>query len=91
MNPSSLKNFAWITMEAAERHSCLGMLISLHSREVGINLEFYVQKVLDGYNNLPLANTQATKNLFEEGAKQVMLAEAEKKKFHTMVAHLLYL
>jgi hypothetical protein len=78
-------------MEAAERHSYLGMLISLRPREVGINMEFYVQKVLDGYNNLPLANTQATKNLFEEGAKQVMLAEAEKKKFHTMVAHLLYL
>jgi hypothetical protein len=78
-------------MEIAEKHSYLGMLISLCPREVEIDMEFYMCKVLEGYNNLPLANTPVTKKWFEEGAKQLVLAEAENKRFHTMVAHLLYI
>ncbi len=86
-----LKHFTWITMEVAEKHSYLGMLISLRPREVEIDMEFYVRKVLEGYNNLPLAITPATKKMFEEGVKRVALAEAERKGFHTTVARLLYL
>jgi hypothetical protein len=78
-------------MEVAEKHSYLGMLISLHPREVEIDMEFYMRKVLKGYNNLPLANTPATKKLFKEEVKRVALAEAERKGFHTTVARLLYL
>jgi hypothetical protein len=86
-----LQNFTWITMEIAEKHSYLGMLISLRPGEVEIDMEFYVRKVLEGYNNLPLANTPATKKLFEESTKRVVLTEEEKGKFHTAVARLLYL
>jgi hypothetical protein len=32
-------------------------------------MEFYVRKVLEGYNNLPLATMPATEKLFEEGAE----------------------
>jgi hypothetical protein len=78
-------------MEIAEKHSYLGMLIHLRPGEVEIDMESYVRKVLEGYNNLPLANTPATKKLFEESTKRVVLAEEEKKKFHTTVARLLYL
>ena len=67
------------------------MLISLRPGEVEIDMEFYVRKVLEGYNNLLLANTPATKKLFEESTKRVVLAEEEKKKFHMTVARLLYL
>lgn len=84
-------HFTWITMEMAEKHSYLGMVICLHPREVEIDMEFYVRKVLEGYNNLPMANTPATKELFEESAKRVILAEDEKRTFHTTVARLLYL
>ncbi len=56
-------------MEVAEKHSYLGMLNSLHPREVEIDMEFYVRKVLEGYNKLPLPNMPATKKLFEEGVK----------------------
>ncbi len=76
-----LKHFMWMTMEVAEKHSYLGMLISLHPEEVKIDMEFYVWKVLGGYNNLPLVSTPATKELFEEGAKRVVLADAEEKCF----------
>jgi hypothetical protein len=86
-----LKHFMWIIMEISEKHSYLGMLINLCPGEVEIDMEFHVHKVLEGCNNLPLANTPATKKLFEESAKRVVLAEEEKKKFHTMVARLLYL
>jgi len=86
-----LQHFTWITMEIAEKHSYLGMLISLRPGEVEIDMEFYVRKVLKGYNNLLLANTPATKKLFEESTKRVVLTEEEKKKFHMTVARLLYL
>jgi hypothetical protein len=64
-------------MEVAEKHSYLGMLISLHHREVEIDMELYVQKVLEGYNNLLLVSTPATKKLFKEGVKRGALAVAE--------------
>jgi hypothetical protein len=47
-------------------------------------MEFYVWKVLEGYNNLLLANTPATKKLFKEGSKQVVLAEAKKEVSHNV-------
>ncbi len=53
----------------AGKHSYLEMLVSSRSGQVKIDMEFYVQKVLDGYNNLPLASMPATKKLFEEGVK----------------------
>jgi hypothetical protein len=65
----------------AEKHSYLGMLISLHPGEVIVDMEFYARKVLEEYNNLPLANFPAKKKLFEEGTKRVVLANAERKKF----------
>jgi len=86
-----LQHFTWIRMEIAEKHSYLGILISLRPGEVEIDMEFYVRKVLKGYNNLLLANTPATKKLFEESTKRVVLTEEEKKKFHMTVARLLYL
>jgi hypothetical protein len=57
-----LKHFTWIMMEVAEKHSYLGMLISLHPGEVKIGMEFYVRKVLEEYNNLPLVSMPATRN-----------------------------
>jgi hypothetical protein len=66
------------------------MLITLCNREVVLDMEFYIKKLLDGYNNLPLVNMPATKKLFQEEVKRVVLVEEEKKRFHTMVACLLY-
>ncbi len=56
-----------------------------------IDMSYYLEKVLEGYDNLLLCCMLGKKNLFEVDEAAELLSEAERKKFHTVVARLLYL
>jgi hypothetical protein len=48
------KEFTWITMNAENALSYLGMQIMLKLRVVTIDMPYYLEKLLKGYDNLPL-------------------------------------
>ncbi len=71
--------------------SYLSMQIMLEHGVVKIDVSYYLEKVLKGYDNLPPCSTLGKKNFFEIDEKVELLSEVERKKFHTAVARLLYL
>jgi hypothetical protein len=85
------KEFTWITMNVGNVLSYLGMQIMLEQGLVTIDMSYYLEKVLEGYDNLPLCSTPGKKNFFEVDDKAELLSEAQRKMFHTVVARLLYL
>jgi hypothetical protein len=58
---------------------------------VTIDMSYYLEKVLKGYDNLPLCTTPGKKNFFDVDERAELLSEAERKKFHSAVARLLCL
>ncbi len=71
--------------------SYLCMQIMLEQGVVTIDMSYYLEKVLEGYDNLPPYRMPGKKNLFEVDEAAELLSETEWKKFHTVVARLLYL
>ncbi len=56
-----------------------------------VYMSYYLEKVLEGYDNLPPCITPGKKTLFAIDETAELLPEAERKVFHTAVARLLYL
>ncbi len=71
--------------------SYLGMQIMLEQGVVTIDISYYLEKVLEGYDNLPPCSTPGKRNFFDVDERVELLSKAEQKKFHTAVARLLYL
>ncbi len=85
------KEFTWITMNVGNVLSYLSIQIMLEQGVVTIDMSYYLEKVLEGSDNLPPCSTPGKKNFVEDDKKAELLSEAERRKFHTAVARLLYL
>jgi hypothetical protein len=85
------KEFTWITMNVGNVLSYLSMQIMLEQGVVTMDMSYYLEKVLEGYNNLPPCSTLGKRNFFDVNEWAELSLEAEQKKFHTAVARLLYL
>jgi hypothetical protein len=86
-----LEEFTWITMERNNQLSYLGMLVSLRGNTATIDMTYFVDKLLESYNNLIAKNTPSSKYIFQVDEGATVLAEEERKQFHSVVAKLLYL
>lgn len=84
------KEFTWITMDVGKVHSYLGMQIEFEDGFVKVDMKHFIEKMLGEVDNLQEHPTPADKNVFtvEESEK---LSETDRKKFHTLVAKLLFL
>ncbi len=58
------KRYKWIMIEVGNKHSYLGMQITIKPRGVEINMQFYVKKVLADFGKLLTYKTPATMDLF---------------------------
>jgi hypothetical protein len=85
-----VKRYKWITIEVGNKHSYLGMQVTVKPRCVEINMQFYIEKILADFGKLSTFKTPAMKDLFVVQEKDY-LDENQRKLFHMMVARLLYL
>ena len=85
------KRFPGIVPVEGKVHSYLGMLFDFTTPgEVKVTMEHYTKGILEQYNVEGKVNAPALPNLFEI-TESPLLAEKERKKFHSIVAALLYL
>ena len=78
-------------MEVGKKHSYLGMQICLEDKVVKVDMIHYISKMLESVQGLDDCSVPANKNIFVVDEKSPALSKAERKKFHTMVAKLLFL
>ena len=71
--------------------SYLGMHLKIEDGSVTVSMVAYLRGVLDELGVTGKVTTPATADLFTPGVAERMLSEKEAKKFHTVVAKLLYL
>jgi hypothetical protein len=86
-----IAKFQWITMEVGITHSYLGMQIKLFDGYTTIDMIHYIEKMLTEVNSEKTFATPATKKIFDVDETAVVLNEEERKKFHTLVAKILFL
>ena len=84
------KEFDDVKAEMGNELSYLGMYIQLTKGKVTISMEQFLKELLEDYGPVKQRNTPATLRLFDNAAAEE-LNDTEKKKFHTVVAKLLYL
>ena len=85
------EEFRWITMDIGKMHSYLGIQLAFKAGWVKINMTYYLEKVLKGFNDLMPEVLPGKKNLFASSLDSPLLSEGEKASFHTVIAKLLYL
>jgi len=71
--------------------SYLGMHLKIESGSITVSMVAYLRGVLDELGVTGKVTTPATANLFTPGASECELPVKEAKRFHTVVAKLLYL
>jgi hypothetical protein len=86
-----LKEFTWITIEHDNKLSYLGMLVTLEQGVATIDMTYFVDKLLESYDNLIARATPSNKSIFQVDGDAMVLLEEERKQFHSAVAKLLYL
>ena len=59
-----VKRYMWIMIEVGNKHSYLGMQVTIKPRCVKINMQFYIEKILADFGELLTFKTPATKDLF---------------------------
>jgi hypothetical protein len=84
------KEFKWITVIEGNVQSYLGMNIEVSNHKVSIDMSYYTQQLLLEFTKVPDYSTPAIKECFHCTAS-VKLDLESKRKFHTLVAKLLYL
>jgi hypothetical protein len=84
------KEFKWITVIKGNVQSYLGMNIEVSNHKVSIDMSYYTQQLLLEFGKVPDYSIPAIKECFY-CAVSVELDLESKKKFHTLVAKLLYL
>ena len=84
------KEFDDVKADIGNDLSYLGMHIQLTNGKATVSMTQFLKELLDDYGHVREFNTPATSRLFNAKAAEE-LDEAEKKKFHTVVAKLLYL
>jgi hypothetical protein len=86
-----VQQFKWITMEVKEQVSYLGLQINRWDNQFELEMEFFVKKLLEPYQTLPIRSTPGTRTVYQVDAGSKQLNEAERKIFHTETAKLLFL
>jgi hypothetical protein len=76
-----IKEFKWVTMEIGTLHSYLGMQLEFTKGCVKIDMRSYVDGILKGFDGLKSY----------QGPADSRLGVVDAKRFHTVVAKLLYL
>ncbi len=87
----SIKEFRWVTLDVGKVHSYLGMKLEFADRCVKIDMRSYIEGVLMGIKGLKAYQGPANKGLFTVASDEAKLTAVETKRFHTVVAKLLYL
>ena len=85
------EEFTWITIEIGKKHSYLGMQICLEDGCVMIDMIHYISKMLENVSRLKECSVPANKEIFVIDEHSPLLPENERKRFHTLVAKLLFL
>jgi hypothetical protein len=85
------QEFKWITVVKGKVQSYIGMNIEVSSHKVIVNMSHYTQQLLLEFKKLREYSTPAVKECFQSMTSGVVLDIDEKRKFHTIVAKLLYL
>jgi Reverse transcriptase (RNA-dependent DNA polymerase). len=85
--------FQWITFETGDSLSYLGMQISVRNRKVTVDMSFYIDKILEDFNDYSLEEktNPGSQNTFEVSEDSPNLDKQSHGKFHSTVAKLLYL
>ena len=84
--------FKWITMSVGPSHSYIGMQISVRGGTITLDMRYYLKKILECCDAPKAAVvTPGGKDTFLVDGASRFLAEVSKKRFHTLVAKLLYL
>ena len=73
------------------KHSYLGMQICLEDGYGKIDMIHYITKMLESVENLEVSSVPANKNILVVDECSALLSEGERKRFHTLVAQLLFL
>ena len=84
--------FKEVSYEQSNKSSFLGMTIdSSHQGAFAVSMGGFVTELLEEFAPGGLASSPANNNLFDFSAQDRHLDEHERKRFHTLVAKLLYL
>jgi hypothetical protein len=86
-----IKKLQWITMEVTEKVSYLGMQINWWDNQVEVGMDFFLSKLLEPYEILPVRQTPGTRTVYQVNTQSEKLKEAERRVFHTETAKLLFL
>jgi hypothetical protein len=84
------REFKWITVTKDKSQSYLGMNIEVSPNQVTVDMNYYTQQLLSEFYDGRLFATPAVKECFTNNSG-IALGEAGRKRFHTIVAKLLYL
>ena len=84
-------NFTEITFACGDTHSYLSMNLNLSDEYVSVDMSGYVSKCLEDRERLIGANSPGSDSLFYVPEESPTLDAAQKEKFHSDVAKLLYL
>ncbi len=84
------REFKWITVTRGNKQSYLGMSIEVDNNRITVDMQYYTQQLLQDFTHLTTYATPAVKESFNPTESAVLDAAAQKK-FHTIVAKLLYL
>jgi hypothetical protein len=84
------REFRWITVTRGNVQSYLGMSIEVSTNRITVDMYYYTQQLLQKFTNLTTYTTPAVKECFNP-TESVVLDITVQKKFHTIVAKLLYL
>jgi hypothetical protein len=84
------REFKWITMDRGNTQSYLGMNIHVKKNCIEIDMSYYTRQLLDEFQPKQAYMTPAVKECFKY-TSSAALDVGGQKRFHTMVAKLLYL
>jgi hypothetical protein len=85
-----IKRFGTVQFEIGGRLSYLGMQLEMKETGTVIDITFYVKQLLEGVD-VPVRASPGTKFTFIIAENAMVLAEVDRKVFHTQVAKLLFL
>jgi hypothetical protein len=86
-----VEEFKWVTLEVGNVHSYLGMQLKFMKGCVEIDMRNYLDEILKSFGGLKLYQGPAGSGLFDVTPETKKLEVVDGKRFHRVVAKLLYL
>jgi hypothetical protein len=84
------REFKWITVSKDKRQSYLGMNIEVSTNQITVDMHYYTQQLLKEFADIQIYTTPAVKECFSAKESEA-LDKVAQKRFHMIVAKLLYL